>query len=411
MRMKRTFCDRRLAGIVIGFLFVNGCATAKDSIQLTYTLRPDHAGLLADGSTVSVGDIGVTWDAYSQDKGDAQRRLLWNWMLAHGSEGITRGQLEVSNLPAQQSGQSGRMWENAARSQIGALISERARVNGKAVATVDRDHLTTLLRERDLQLADIAVGSGKMGVLGIDAFIVGSVNASTNIIVTEKSRLWMMFLRWLPYVGPIFWYEGNRPKQEVQRTLTFAGHFKLIDGRNGREWLVHDFSEQTLEKEKSRPFTGDRTIGDLDSEDAVVKKLLEREVKLFVGRMFAVPLEATEYVESSGHKASVCGVSSLKSDPRSALTSLEAAAKADPRDHKSRFAAGVAAELLRMFEVARDWYASAMAIEREPEDEFDNDDDDYRVYKRAMERASLRMERGEVVGPGSGVSASDAGVP
>lgn len=388
----------RSLSVAVSFMLLitaSGCSLRRGNradcnARLVYESQPDHPEIFASATEtaplrVCILKVDVNWGA-GGDEGD--QAVVWEYSYSDGLGELKTATVRFGPARAYSPG-SGRLWENAIRSQLGELLQNQARAAGKAVQLVSRDELDAYLREKDLKLADVVEHdqlSEKAKLLDIDLYILGQISGHTVVRTRTKSSPASVLGSFVPYAGGAS-SALSRPKQEVTRTITIAGNLKAQDAKTGKLWLTHDITQQKIEDKKPRLWEGDVYPEDLMPEEQQIKRLLDPEVRRFVGRMLPTPWYVDCTVRSSGNADSKEGVRSLElQEDESALAAFQAALAENPRDHRSAFGAGVACERLGRLREAKEYYRQAHLNSTRK-------DDPQGQYQMAYDRVQRRMER------------------
>jgi tetratricopeptide (TPR) repeat protein len=190
-------------------------------------------------------------------------------------------------------------------------------------------------------------------------------------------------------VPPVF---DDSPKQQIRRTITFAGNFRAVDARTGEMFLLQPFDGQKLEDKKPIPVVGpSRGPVDLVPEEKFVKESLDREVTRFVGRMVPARLSERMLVKSSSNPECIKGVELVRDDPLAALSHFMAALAKDKNDDRAAFGAGVALERMGRFPEAKQKYQLAKDLSKTREEDTNGMK---AVYNAAYNRVLERIEQG-----------------
>ncbi len=392
---------RATAGLaVLAFLALLpgiGCTTSTQ-VGLEYVVQPDHPEIFQDEGPplrVCVADVAVDWRVHEQGPYSLFGGGMYRWTYTDGTGRIYENSLEVSSGPFTR--RDGEMWQNALRSQIAAVLQERADANGCRIELVERDQLSRMLDERDLKLADIVEGEAtELRMLPVDVFIFGEISGRTVIHKEYRSSSWGRAAAMVPYVGGLVAAEASRPKLRLRRVMTFEGNLRVVDGANGRKWLTHAISEQRQEDKKSHMFRDVSELSLLPAESEI-SGMLESEVREFIGRMLPRSIAIQFELKSSSDEASQQGVRFAEVGQwADALEAFKAAILADAEDDRSLFGAGLACEQLGRFDDAEKYYRQAVM-----NSDADDADDYEHQYRTSLARATERRRRGAAE-PGAG---------
>ncbi len=363
------------------------------NVGFQFTPPPDHPEVLAAATEITplkicVLKVDVKWVGPAQG-GGYSGQTVWTYSS-------TDGQFKIEANTASQAiaSQSLQLWENAIQSQISELLEERATALGKTIHLVSRNELDAYLRERDLKLADIVDGdslSDKARLLDIDLYLLGDIDGQTTVRQAQKSSIWGKIAGF--FLGGYFGHEMGRPKRQVARTITFAGHLKAQDAKTAKVWLLHDITTQKIEDKKPHFWEDDQDVIDLIPEEQVIKDKLDFQVHSFVGRMLPTPQNIRYTVRSSRNADSVEGVrwQELGNDTK-ALEAFERAIVTNPRDHRSLFGAGVACERMGELGKAATYYEQAHVNSSGKTDE--NGEGQYRLaHERVTQRRKVEGDQ------------------
>jgi len=377
-----------------------GGGGVERTVEIKYDLMPDHPDILDTSPEaplrICVSAVDIKSDVEWNDPTVGYPQV-WTYQYSIGMESPQSSSVQIGLVSAAQKERNSQVWETMCRSGISDALAEGAEKAGQYVTMVDRDNMKEIIREKDLMQGGVVETDERLErvkQLGVDLFVFGQVNILTRYNISRKKSFLRSTMQVVPIAGKLV---DDSPKRQIQRSITFSGHFRAVDARTGKEWLLHHFSEQKDETKKPVAFIGtDQDVSDLEPEEAVIKRYLEGEVDGFAGHMVPVSCKTNVLVESSSNENCIQGVSVLPLDPQRALDFLRAAIDENPGDHHAYFASGVALEQLGRLEEAHKQYRQAACMTNatlKDEKGRDNDGEDL-IYAMAVKRTEIRIDRG-----------------
>jgi hypothetical protein len=399
--LEQKWCCVSLAALGLGLSFC-GCRSVEREVAVRYTLVPDKCDLLKTDPADPIRICVSTVDVRSGGEWSDPRQGIpqtWTYTYQVGTEPAQTATLRFGPVSNDHTQQNCKHWEDLCRGEIARKLKAGADTDGAYVTMVDRDALPQIVRESDLKkgdLVDADVRLAKIKQLGVDLFVFGTVDVVTRYDVTWKRDMAARIVNWIP------WLHGaadDSPKQQIRRTITFAGNFRVIDAATGEQHLQQAFNEQAYEDKKPTPLIGSSmTTMDLEPEEQIIRRFLQQELDRFVGRLVPVLVTEPIWVQASRNGDCVQGVQALGAgDCTAALARFQAALATDPKDHRALFGAGVALECLHRLPEAQDRYGQAKnMIGGSRKDRKGRDTSgDKRACSAATERVAERMRRGE----------------
>lgn len=287
-------------------------------------------------------------------------------------KGLPPGMKAVAIVPAKVGATTDPKWSDMSSTILASLINESKSKFGTPITVTERRDTKPVFEEADLAAAGMSTKTGGQPgqLVGADGFVLSNINVKVETHTGKQRTLSGVDLSGLAGELRGDNYRGGRVKAEtsevetVTRNMTVQTEFKLVDATNGRVWehyspRVFRATEQT----KASPIFGSsRTEAELTPQDRIVATLVERGAREFVSMLMPVRVDVEAQVQSSGNPNSSEGVRRMRAeDYAGAIEAFNAALVENPNDHRSAYAAGVAAEAMGNVDMALSFYNRACA--------------------------------------------------
>jgi curli biogenesis system outer membrane secretion channel CsgG len=322
---------------------------------------------------VVAGSVGLAAVGCNGGGGREVANVNFSYVIEK-EKGLPPGMKSIAIVPAKVGETTDPKWSDMSSTILASLINESKNKFGTPITVTERRDTKPVFEEADLAAAGMSTKTGgKPGQLeGADGYVLGNINVKVETHVGKQRTLSGVDLSGLAGEFRGDHYVGGRVKAEtsevetVTRNMTVQSEFKLVDATNGRVWehyspRVFRATEQT----KASPIFGSsKTEAELTPQDRIVATLVERAAREFVSMLMPVRVDVEAEVRSSGNPNSSEGIRRMRAeDYHGAVEAFNAALADNPNDHRTAFAAGVAAEAMGNMEMALNYYNRACAAQ------------------------------------------------